>query len=149
MGHHLTESGRFKSDKYPDLPPDKIILSFTDPLAWEPLLMYAASTPDLDLGADILAAVTKATSEHPDTQHCHKCGCYEQNACHDGTLGNYIGEGPHTATCTWVEPDLCSGCSPNPFLVDEEGFLLPFPEGGTHGPSDQVQLWREWREAHA
>ena len=32
MGNHIDSQGRFKSDKYPDLEPDKLLLSFNDPL---------------------------------------------------------------------------------------------------------------------
>lgn len=30
MGHHINAIGQFQSDKYPDLAPDKIIISFKD-----------------------------------------------------------------------------------------------------------------------
>ena len=53
MGHHIV-NGRFQSDKYPDLPPDKIILSFKDPRAWTPLRTYATLTSDTELAEDIL-----------------------------------------------------------------------------------------------
>ncbi len=41
MGHHIDSEGRFQSDKYPDLAPDKIILSFKDPAARLALEEYA------------------------------------------------------------------------------------------------------------
>lgn len=53
MGHHIDSEGRFRSDKYPDLPPDKIILSFKDPKARIALIVYAAATEDYELGEDI------------------------------------------------------------------------------------------------
>ena len=53
MGHHIDSEGRFQSDKYPELPPDKIVLSFKDPIAQECLAIYAAHTADLGLGQDI------------------------------------------------------------------------------------------------
>lgn len=54
-GHHIDERGRFKSDKYPDLPPDKIVLSFGDPLARRALAVLAMDyrTADPELAADI------------------------------------------------------------------------------------------------
>ncbi len=53
MGHHIDIEGRFQSDKYPDLPPDKIVLSFKDPAARMALAEYARFTTDDELGADI------------------------------------------------------------------------------------------------
>ncbi len=41
MGHHIDEHGRFQSDKYPELAPDKIIVSFKDPRAHHALLELA------------------------------------------------------------------------------------------------------------
>ena len=55
--HHIIMiDGRkvFKSDKYPDLPPGKIILSFNDPLARIALRVYGEYCQDKSLGADIL-----------------------------------------------------------------------------------------------
>lgn len=54
MGHHLNEKGQFQSDKYPDLPPDKMILSFKDPAARKALRVYAEHTEDKELAEDIL-----------------------------------------------------------------------------------------------
>ncbi len=48
MGHHIDARGRFQSDKYPDLPPDKIVLSFTDPRAYASLLLLAISYDGVD-----------------------------------------------------------------------------------------------------
>lgn len=53
MGHHMNNKGQFQSDKYPDLPPDKMILSFRDPYAKEALRRYAEFTDDKMLAEDI------------------------------------------------------------------------------------------------
>ena len=55
MGHHIDSEGRFQSDKYPDLAPDKIVLSFKDPHARVVLGMYAVHCGDdaPELAADI------------------------------------------------------------------------------------------------
>jgi len=53
MGHHIDKQGRFQSDKYPDLPPDKIILSFKDKFARQALHLYAMGTKDEELAKDI------------------------------------------------------------------------------------------------
>ena len=45
MGNHINEKGEFQSDLHPELPPDKIILSFQDPRAWS-ALMTGAINPD-------------------------------------------------------------------------------------------------------
>ena len=55
MGHHIDDEGRFQSDKYPDLAPDKIVLSFKDPHAQIALDMYAEMCEDAELREDILA----------------------------------------------------------------------------------------------
>ena len=53
MGHHINEKGEFQSDKYPDLPPDKIILSFRDPMARLALRTFVIYTSDKELADDI------------------------------------------------------------------------------------------------
>jgi len=57
MGHHINNKGQFQSDKYPELPPNKIILSFNDPAAREALLHYSRLTSDRELGKDILEVI--------------------------------------------------------------------------------------------
>lgn len=58
MGHHLTpdDPPRFQSDLHPELDPDKIVLSFNDPLAHRALHMLARAYHDKDpgLAEDIL-----------------------------------------------------------------------------------------------
>lgn len=63
MGYHINSEGQFQSDKYPDLPPDKIILSFKDPLAREALFLYAKNTKDNMLAEDILARIQSIVEE--------------------------------------------------------------------------------------
>ena len=55
MGHHIDNQGRFQSDKYPDLAPDKIVLSFRDPCALLALAVLAEryETVDVELSNDI------------------------------------------------------------------------------------------------
>jgi|GEM_PF-2612188 len=48
MGHHLNAAGQFQSDKYPELAPDKIVLSFNDPHAVKALAVLACSYHDVD-----------------------------------------------------------------------------------------------------
>lgn len=55
MGHHIDSEGRFQSDKYPDLAPDKIVLSFKDEAARHCLRAYAEITDDKELGEDLAA----------------------------------------------------------------------------------------------
>ncbi|MCH7573585.1 MAG: hypothetical protein IIA59_00510 [Candidatus Marinimicrobia bacterium] len=57
MGHHIIIVGGrkvFQSDKYPDLPPGKIVLSFKDPVARRMLKFYGMFCPDRALGEDIV-----------------------------------------------------------------------------------------------
>lgn len=53
MSHHIDSEGRFQSDKYLDLPPDKIVLSFKDPAAQEALWTFTEHTDDAELAEDI------------------------------------------------------------------------------------------------
>ena len=53
MGHHINKEGQFQSDKYPDLKPDKIVLSFHDKVAREALRVYCLLTEDTELKYDI------------------------------------------------------------------------------------------------
>lgn len=53
MGHHIDSAGRFKSDKYPELPPDKIVLSFNDPEALRALEVFASICKDVELAEDV------------------------------------------------------------------------------------------------
>ena len=53
MGHHIDSKGRFQSDKFPDLAPDKIVLSFKDPAARRALRVYAIHAEDRELATDI------------------------------------------------------------------------------------------------
>ncbi len=52
MSHHIV-NGRFKSDKFPDLAPDKIVLSFKDAAARLALKRFADMTQDRELAEDI------------------------------------------------------------------------------------------------
>ena len=63
MGHHIDSEGRFQSDKYPELPPDKIILSFKDPVARRHLYYYAHETDDIELGKDIVLRLKSIEAE--------------------------------------------------------------------------------------
>lgn len=53
MGDYLNNEGKFRSDKYPELPDDKIILSFRDSEAHEALRVFAESTSNKELGEDV------------------------------------------------------------------------------------------------
>lgn len=55
MGHHIDSQGRFQSDKYPELGPDKIVLSFKDPIARYVLKIYADFPGDDEFSQDIRA----------------------------------------------------------------------------------------------
>lgn len=63
MGHHINKEGNFQSDKYPELPENKIILSFKDKTAREALKLYASMTGDIELGQDILQVIKKLEEE--------------------------------------------------------------------------------------
>lgn len=46
MGHHIDEQGRFQSDKYPGLGPDKVVISLKDPLTRTGLMKIALAHID-------------------------------------------------------------------------------------------------------
>ena len=68
MGHHIDEEGRFQSDKYPELPPDHIRLSFHDWRARMSLrtLAQAYRQEDPELAADITARLDALENERVD-----------------------------------------------------------------------------------
>lgn len=65
MSHHIDSKGRFQSDKYPELAPDKIVLSFRDQGAWPALRVLAATHPDIDLAEDVGARMQSIVEEMP------------------------------------------------------------------------------------
>ena len=56
MGHHLTSTGVFKSDKYAWCPEGFFALKFTDPIARSAALFYAKQTQDDELAGDLRTA---------------------------------------------------------------------------------------------
>ena len=56
MGHHLTDRGTFKSDKYDWCPEGFFALKLTDPLARTAARVYADITADEELADDLRAA---------------------------------------------------------------------------------------------
>lgn len=67
MGHHIV-NGRFQSEKHPELPPDRIIVSFTDPHARQALAALAIGYNNVDheLATDIrtrLASIMRDGAE--------------------------------------------------------------------------------------
>lgn len=53
MAHHLNKNGDFQSDKFPELAPNKIVLSFKDSAARKALGVFIRETTDRELAADI------------------------------------------------------------------------------------------------
>ena len=74
MGHHINEKGQFQSDKFPELAPDKIVLSFKDPVAREALMQFAGRTKDMRLGADILLRCMTITEESGESKEMGQYG---------------------------------------------------------------------------
>lgn len=63
MGHHLTEDGDFKSDKYEWCPKGFFALKFSDLWARSCIRRYARSTEDAELSDDLLAVCDKYDDE--------------------------------------------------------------------------------------
>ena len=57
MGHHIDKDCRFRSDKFPDLDPDYIALSFKDEAARQALSVFCQHTTDKELADDILKRI--------------------------------------------------------------------------------------------
>jgi len=66
MGHHINDKGQFQSDKYPDLPPNKIVLSFKDKAAVVALHVYVRNTTDRELADDIFRALMNLRKKGPN-----------------------------------------------------------------------------------
>ncbi len=69
MGRFIDEQGRFQSDKYPDLAPDKIVVSFKDPHARRALgaLAIAYNNSDHELATAIRTRLTTFGSWSSET----------------------------------------------------------------------------------
>ena len=65
MGHHIDSEGRFQSDKYPDLPPDKFVLSLKDPEARAALTTYVTLCKDRELASDLIQRMRVLRFEGP------------------------------------------------------------------------------------
>lgn len=73
MGHHIDEKGRFQSDKYPELGPDKVVISLKDRRTWEGLRMIATAycatrnrdrrAEEREFGKDLLARLDSLSTE--------------------------------------------------------------------------------------
>lgn len=74
MGDHINPAtGQFQSDKHPELPPDKIIVSFRDPLARSALRALASSYAtkgghEAELASDILARLRSLEVEEAEAR---------------------------------------------------------------------------------
>ena len=66
MGHHIDDQGRFQSDKYPELPPDKIVLSFNDTRARRALAVLATDyeSTDRELTDDVRSRLSTLWNQH-------------------------------------------------------------------------------------
>jgi len=67
MGHHINDKGEFQSDKYPDLAPDKMVISFKDPIGRQALQLYAQLCHDVDneLSGDIFKRLITIDKDKP------------------------------------------------------------------------------------
>ena len=63
MGHHLTDSGEFKSDKYPWCPEGFFALKVSDSVAQACMLFYAELTSDAELADDLRQVVSHQRRE--------------------------------------------------------------------------------------
>lgn len=63
MCRHLNALGQFQSDRYPDMHPDEIVLSFRDPAAMEALHAFAELTEDDDLAVAIVKRLDAIAEE--------------------------------------------------------------------------------------
>jgi hypothetical protein len=79
MSHHIDKEGRFQSDKFPGLAPDKIVLSFKDPAARRALNVYSIYAKDLELARDIRTRIdtikicSNCEAALPESGKCKPC----------------------------------------------------------------------------
>ena len=64
MSRHVNTLGQFQSDQYPDMLPDKIVLSFRDPAAIEALHAFAELTEDDDLAVALVKRLDAIVEEN-------------------------------------------------------------------------------------
>ena len=69
-GHHIDSEGRFRSDKYPDLEPDKIVVSFRHPQARRAL--YALADGYADIDAELAADIRERLRSLEDAERAEK-----------------------------------------------------------------------------
>lgn len=65
MGHHIDSEGRFQSDKYPDLGPDKFVLNLRDPEARAAITTYVSICKDRELATDLIQRMRVLRFEGP------------------------------------------------------------------------------------
>jgi hypothetical protein len=61
---------------------------------------------------------------------CRMCGCTDEDPCFNESVGAFApldGEYPDE-TCHWVEKDLCSFCSAEQILKDEQQLVQLYSE---------------------
>lgn len=83
MGHHLTDSGNFKSDLYAWCPEGFFALDFTRPKARIAIKVYAALTSEAELRDDLLAVCrnAEATEAHLDATSRSPTVPYQEKGC--------------------------------------------------------------------
>jgi hypothetical protein len=66
MGHHIDAEGRFQSDKYPALGPDKVVISLKDPRTHTGLLLIANNykNKDAEFADDLSRRVHELAQPH-------------------------------------------------------------------------------------
>lgn len=76
MGNHIDSQGHFQSDLHPNLKPDRIVLSFKDPLARRALRALAVDyrEADSDLARDIQKRLMSIDSDPAPTPEAQDDG---------------------------------------------------------------------------
>ena len=83
MSNHINTAGQFQSDLHPNLAPDKIVLSFKDPVAIRALATLATDYQDVD--ADLSRDINLRLASIIDPGGHHRSGPPEKK------IAEYLG----------------------------------------------------------
>ena len=144
MGHHINAAGEFQSDKYPELKPDKIVVSFKHPEAWPALeaLADGYEYKDPELAADIRQRLRAIGSTPPKAAR-------DPDKFFLGSLTSWIATDvggvpvkyiypPPTMKAEWRIPVLGNDCDERAAEICELLNRMTFPEARAECEREQL-----------
>ena len=144
MGHHINAAGESQSDKYPELKPDKIVVSFKHPEAWPALeaLADGYEYKDPELAADIRQRLRAIGSTPPKAAR-------DPDKFFLGSLTSWIATDvggvpvkyiypPPTMKAEWRIPVLGNDCDERAAEICELLNRMTFPEARAECEREQL-----------